>query len=675
MTQTQVLAAIGPTLQAAAADGLDLASAAGIVSKNLARFGMKASEAKTVADQLAFVSAKTNTNMSQLEEGLKFMGPTARDLGISLADTAAGLGALADVGLQATLGGTALKNAMLKIAAASKKGKFAVAGQKVEIVKTDKGAVDMLGTFQNLIKRLKDIPDKTERAAVAMKVLGLRGLGAKTAFESLGKEKIADLFGKLKRNADGTVTRLGGVAKNSKDVASKMAKIRLDTMAGKFTILKSAVEGVTISFGEAVTKSLSVGGGVEGITKILGEAAAAFEFFGKRGAKSLDSSIKGVPGIRDSVLQAVQGILQGLRDVGKVLKKVFGFFSSMSGVAGGNTARLITTVAGLAAAFTPVMLAIKGATSLFKGMAQVAIGAGKVVAGALGAAAKVGGGLLSKIPGVAKMLPGIAGKLGRAVGAVESITAAPVRVTNFHEMGGMGGALGGLGGLGGGAGGAGRAAGGLAAKLRAIGQMNVGAAFSAAGRGAWGAAKALPGLVAKFGPAAAGIAAAGAAGFAFGTWLDKKFGISSKLADGLWKLFNRTEHLQSQARVRVHAHKVQIKTVNEMTKRLIDFNKRGIAIQTQAGGPKQKVTRKLAEQQIRKFLTSKNIGKSKEEADRIIAGMASQLRGIKDAPTKVEVKLDGKVIASAVAKKKTENAARAGKTAPGTGRKAAQGGR
>lgn len=678
MTQTQVLAAIGPTLQAAAADGLDLAAAAGIVSKNLARFGMEAGEAKTVADQLAYVSAKTNTNMSQLEEGLKFMGPTARDLGIDLADTAAGLGALADVGLQATLGGTALKNAMLKIAAASKKGKFAVAGQKVEIVKTNTGALDMLGTFQNLIKRLKDIPDKTERAAISMKVLGLRGLGAKTAFEALSDTKINALFGDLKKNADGTITRLGGVKKNAIGVAKTMADIRLATMAGKFTILKSAVEGVTIAFGEAVSKSLGVGGGVEGITKALGEAAAAFEYFAKAGKGSLDSSIKGVPGVRDSILQTVQGILKGLRDVGKVIGTVFGAFGKLAGVASGTggMTRLITTVVGLAAAFAPVALAIKGVTSLFKGFAQVAIGAGKVVAGALGAAAKVGGGMLAKIPGVAKMLPGIAGKLGRAVGAVESITAAPVRVTNFHEMGGVGGLGGGLGGLGGAGAGAGKAAAGLGSKLRAIGQMNVGAAFGAVARGAWGAAKALPGMVAKFGPAAAGLAAAGAAGYAFGTWLDKKLGISDYLADSMWKLFNRTEHLASQARVRAHEQDVTIRNANKMASQLVKFARAGQQIQTKAGGPKQAVTRKLAEERIRKFLTSKNVGKTQEEANRILAGMESTLRGIRDQPpVKLEVKLDGKVIAAATAKKRTENAARSGKGKPGAPRRAAEGGR
>jgi len=676
MNQQEVLKAIGPTLSAAAADGLDLATAAGIVSKNIARFGLKAKDATTVADMLAFVSAKTNTNMSQLEEGLKFLGPTAGDLGIPLQDAAAGLGALADVGLQATLGGTALKNALLKIAGASKKGKFAVAGQNVEIVKAKDGNVDLLGTFQNLLKRLKGIPDKAERAAVAMKVLGLRGLGAKTAFERLSDEKIDALFGRLKRNADGTVTRLGGVAKNSKGVAEKMKQIRLATFSGQMTILKSAVEGVTIAFGDAVSKSLSLGGGVKGLTAVLGEAAAAFQFFAQN-PKTLDANVKGITGIRQSVLVTVQGILQGLRDVGRVLKRVFGVFSFMAGGANTTTTRLVTTVVGLAAAFAPVALALKGAISLFKGFGQVAVGSVKLAAGALGAVGKVGGGLLKKIPGIAKFLPGVAGKLGRAVGAVESITAAPVRITNWHEagIGGLGGLGGGLGGLGGAGGRAAGAAGGLLAKLKAAGQMNVGQAFGAVARGAWGAAKALPGLIAKFGPAAAGIAAAGFAGYKFGQWIDKQLGASSWIADKMYKLLNRPEYEASKARVRAHEHATNIATVNEMTKRLVDFSRRGIAIQTEAGGPRRKVTRALAEERIRKYLTSKNIGKTQAEAEAIIKGLASQLRGIKEAPTKVEVKVDGKVIAAAVATKKIENAARSGKTAPGAMRRAAQGGR
>jgi len=274
---------------------------------------------------------------------------------------------------------------------------------------------------------------------------------------------------------------------------------------------------------------------------------------------------------------------------------------------------------------------------------------------------------MKKIPGIAKFLPGVAGKLGRAVGAVESITAAPVRITNWHEAG-----IGGLGGLGGGLGGAGGAAGGILAKLKAIGQMNVGAAFAAAGRGALGVAKALPGMIAKFGPTGLAVAGVGAAAYAAGRLLDKYTGISSGLAKVALRLFDAHSALESQARVRVQKHKVNLTAINAMTKQLVDFSRKGIAIQTEAGGPKRQVTRALAEERIRRYLTSKNVGKTRAEAEAIIRGLESQLRGIK-----VEVKVQGdlKKLASATGKVKQENAERTGRTSPGAARRAAQGGR
>jgi TP901 family phage tail tape measure protein len=675
-TQQQVLAAIGPTLNAAEADGLDLAAAAGIVSKNLARFGMEAKEANIVADQLAFVSAKTNTNMAQLEEGLKFMGPTARDLGLSLADTAAGLGAMADVGLQATLGGTALKNALLKIAQAAKKGKLAVAGQNVEIVKTDTGALDMLGTFQNLIKRLKDIPDKTERAAISMKVLGLRGLGAKTAFEALSDEKIVDLFGELNRNADGTITRLGGVTKKAVGAATTMAEIRRASPAGQFRELSSAAEGVTINFGEAIGKAVNLGSGVKGLTKFIGEAAAAFQFFSKS-PEMLDQNIQGVTGIRKSVLLMVKGITLGLRDVGKTLSKVFGAFKFLAGGADTGTARLVTTVVGLAAAFAPVMLAVKGATLLFKGFGQVALGSMKLAAGALGAFGKIGGGLLKKLPGVARLLPGAAGKLVKAVSGVEQITAAPVRVVNLHELGAAG-ALGG-------AVTGGKAAGGAAAQAGGIARLRAGLAGFVGKLGGMGTflntnfsqlasgSTTLAGKLGAVGAASAGIAAAGVAGFKFGQWLDDKLGISDKIADGLHNLFRAGEIEAANKRVQAHTDLVTLRSAQKMANTFAQFSQRGVAQVGIEGGKQAALTREFAAQRITKFLEKQ--GKSDTQIADILKSMEATFRGIKENPTKINLKIDGKTIAAATAKRQNENAERSGKTSPGAARRAAQGGR
>jgi TP901 family phage tail tape measure protein len=672
MKPNQIMSSLGPVLNAAAAEGMDLGTAADIVASNLNAFGLQAKDAARVADTLAYVSAKTNTNMVSLQEGMKFAAPVARDLGVSIEDTAATLGALADVGLKGSLSGTALKNAMLKIAQGAKNGYVQVGKMKVQIEKTDDGSVKMLDTFQNITHALGGIDDKTEQAATAMKLLGIRGLGAKTAFQSMTKEKIETLFGKIEKGADGVARRVGGVAVKSKGAAKDMAAMRLDNLKGQFTILSSAIEGVTIEMGGAISKSVGMGGGLKTITDKLSQAAKAFQYFSKAG--NLDETARSIDGVDQGVMEFVRGVLLGLKDVGAAIKSVFKVFSGFAGGSRAGTTRLITKMIGLAAVIAPVGLAIKGVTKLFGGFAKVAVGSVRMAAGALGGIAKIGGGIMSKIPGIGKVLPGVAGKLAKAAGSVEKLTAQPVRVVNFDEMGGPLGAGAGLlggGGAPGAAGGGGALAGARAGLASFVGRFGRVGALLNSSFGAMG--KAGMGLASRLGVMGGGIAAAGAAGFAFGTWLDKKFGLSDKLAAGLDRLWPAVDEAAKRARVKKHADEVTNYHAQRMATTFAKLSQKGIKTVGVEGGKRKALTKEFAAQRITSFL--KKQGKTDDEISKILKSLTGTLAGIKDQPIKVEVKVDGKKIAEATATKKQENDERRGvRQKPGARRRAAQGG-
>src|SRR5690625_5053047 len=67
----QMLDAIEPTLELAAAANMDLARASDIVTDAMAMFGMEAEEAGRMTDTLAASSSSTNTDVEQLGEALK----------------------------------------------------------------------------------------------------------------------------------------------------------------------------------------------------------------------------------------------------------------------------------------------------------------------------------------------------------------------------------------------------------------------------------------------------------------------------------------------------------------------------------------------------------------------------------------------------------------------------
>lgn len=73
----QMLAGIDGVLALSAADGLDLASTASIVTDTLAAFGLQASDTSRFADVLAKAAAATNVDVAQMGETFKYVAPIA----------------------------------------------------------------------------------------------------------------------------------------------------------------------------------------------------------------------------------------------------------------------------------------------------------------------------------------------------------------------------------------------------------------------------------------------------------------------------------------------------------------------------------------------------------------------------------------------------------------------
>src|SRR5690606_24218902 len=77
----QIMSAIPQVLELAAAANMDLAMAADIASNIIDQFGIAAEDACRVTNVLAATASSANTNVEQLAEAMKYLGPTAKSLG------------------------------------------------------------------------------------------------------------------------------------------------------------------------------------------------------------------------------------------------------------------------------------------------------------------------------------------------------------------------------------------------------------------------------------------------------------------------------------------------------------------------------------------------------------------------------------------------------------------
>ena len=380
--QEEILKATGAALNLAAADSMDLGKAASITANIIRGLGMDASEAGRVADVLALTSAKTNTNVTELGGAFKMAVSTSNMLGISVEETAAVLGKLADAGLKGTKGGTAFNNMMNKLLKPSKKAKKFLDDLGITMTTADGSMRKISDIVKDVTKGLDGIKDSGERAAMGFELTGLRGV------------KAINALGNATKDNDG-LAGLEQQLKNAKGAAEAMAKTRLANMSGKLTLMASAAETLAIHIGDMFKgmDGSALDGIVNGLQDINGAWEMTLELFadGKSDAEAFDSvsakfgdGIAGITfGIRDainSIRDALQSIGDGIAEVGQNIENAIG----KEGVR--SLTEFLVKAAGFAAILAPAVIAF-GTLAIMIGAIGPLVGA--VVGGIMALSAPI----------------------------------------------------------------------------------------------------------------------------------------------------------------------------------------------------------------------------------------------------------------------------------------------
>ena len=241
----EVMASIEGTLRLAQAGAIDLGTAADIASNVLTGFRLEVSETARVVDVLAKAANSSNTNIQQLGDGFKLVGPIAAGVGTEFEEVIASLGALADAGLQGTLGGTGLRRVISELESPATKtleilGSLGLSSEQYRI-----STVGLVGALEALAKAGVD-------TGQALEIFGDRG---GPAFEVLSSSipRVKELAQAL-RDAGGT--------------AEQIARLMDDNLNGALLRVRSAYEAVVLAFGQEGGSSV-LRTGLEGLADIL----------------------------------------------------------------------------------------------------------------------------------------------------------------------------------------------------------------------------------------------------------------------------------------------------------------------------------------------------------------------------------------------------------------------
>ena len=238
---TQQMCDTLPTvLNLAAAGDIDLASASDMVTDAMSALGMGTDEATTMVDQMSKTASTTNTSVAQLGEGILTIGATAKSIKGGTAELNTALGILANNGIKGAEGGTHLRNVILSLQNPTDGAAKVMKELGVE-------TYDSEGNMRSLNDILGDLNTSMDGMTSAEKsnIIG-------TIFN---KTDLASVNSLLANTGENWNSLQQGIT-DSAGAAQQMADTQLDNLSGQITILKSAVEGLAISFGEALMPTI-----------------------------------------------------------------------------------------------------------------------------------------------------------------------------------------------------------------------------------------------------------------------------------------------------------------------------------------------------------------------------------------------------------------------------------
>ena len=301
----EIMAAMPGMLDLAASSGEDLASSADIAASTLRGFGMEASQAGHVADVLAKNAADTNAAVADTGEAMKYIAPLARAAGLSLEETAAAIGIMADNGIKGGQAGTTLRGALSRLS---------------KPTKDMRGAMEELGiSFYDSKGKMLSLSDQISMLKKA--TAGLTDEQRNNYLVTLyGQESLSGMLA-LINTTDGKLEQMTQSYMNCDGAASEMAETMQDNLASAIEQVGGAAESFGITVYESIKDPLkdaanSAADAIDQMTQAFKEngAQGAAEAAGGIIANLVTGIAEKAPDVIDMAVKVIQAFVKGLKD-------------------------------------------------------------------------------------------------------------------------------------------------------------------------------------------------------------------------------------------------------------------------------------------------------------------------------------------------------------------------
>ena len=239
-TTQEIMEAMPGLLNLAASSGADLATSSEIAASAIRGFGLEASTSAHVADIFAEASARTNAQVEDMGEAMKYIAPVANTMGLKIEEVAAAIGIMSDAGIKGSQAGTSLRGALTRLTKPTDKMLGVMEDLGISFYDNEgkmKSLTEMIAMLQDATKGLTD-----EQQQNALTILfGTESLSGMMSLINRGSGELSDMT-KSFEDCDGA--------------AQDMADTMLDNTKGAFESLSGSLESAGIAIQQALAPSI-----------------------------------------------------------------------------------------------------------------------------------------------------------------------------------------------------------------------------------------------------------------------------------------------------------------------------------------------------------------------------------------------------------------------------------
>lgn len=230
---------LASALDLAASSGLGIARAAEIAATTMQQFGLRGDEAGRVADTLAAGAGKALGSVDDLANGLKFVGPVAASMGVSLEETTGVLALFAQAGIVGEQGGTAFRGMLGSLTSPSKLAAAEIERLGINLYDAQGNFLGAENLAGELARTYTDLDDKSRDASLGI---------------LFGNEQVTAARVLFQEGAAGVSEMTKAVTDNG--YAAQVAADRLDNLQGDVEKLGGAFDTALIRSGSGANEIL-----------------------------------------------------------------------------------------------------------------------------------------------------------------------------------------------------------------------------------------------------------------------------------------------------------------------------------------------------------------------------------------------------------------------------------